>query len=111
MTTPAPAPPLHTPHRGPTLQVLPIQKVASDEEAIALMNDSEFGLTAAVYTSSPERAEMVAGLVDAGTIFMNRCDYLDPYLAWVGYKDSGKGHSLSQHARGTLTIPCTSTRT
>ena len=83
--------------------VLGLMKVGSDEEAIELMNDSEFGLTAAVYTSDVERAERVARAVDAGTIFMNRCDYLDPYLAWTGAKDSGKGQSLSAHGFDSYT--------
>jgi acyl-CoA reductase-like NAD-dependent aldehyde dehydrogenase len=82
-----------------------IMKVASDEAAIALMNDSDFGLTAAVWTSDPEAAVAIGDRVETGTWFMNRCDYLDPALAWVGIKDSGRGCTLSAIGYEHLTRP------
>ena len=83
-----------------------IMKVGSDEEAIRLMNDSAFGLTAAIWTSDEEAALAIG---DAGARpapwFMNRCDYLDPALAWVGVKDSGRGCTLSAIGYEHLTRP------
>ncbi|MBP9592155.1 MAG: aldehyde dehydrogenase family protein, partial [Steroidobacteraceae bacterium] len=72
-----------------------IMKVGSDEEAVRLMNDSAFGLTAAIWTTDQEAAIAIGDQVQTGTWFMNRCDYLDPALAWVGVKDSGRGCTLS----------------
>ena len=66
-------------------------KVASDEEAIGLMNDSAFGLTASIWTADAEAAVAIGDRVATGTWFMNRCDYLDPALAWTGVKNSGRG--------------------
>jgi acyl-CoA reductase-like NAD-dependent aldehyde dehydrogenase len=80
-------------------------KVSSDEQAIQLMNDSAFGLTAAVWTSDLEAAESIGDRVQTGTWFMNRCDYLDPALAWVGTKDSGRGCTLSFIGYEQLTRP------
>lgn len=77
--------------------ILAVMSVKNDEEAIAKMNDSQFGLTASVWTSDMERATKLAEQMQAGTVFMNRCDFLDPYLAWSGRKDSGKGIGLSTH--------------
>jgi len=85
--------------------VVGIMKVASDEEAIALMNDSEFGLTASVWTNDEEAAVRIGDLVNTGTWFMNRCDYLDPALAWTGVKNSGRGCTLSQVGFENLTRP------
>ena len=82
-----------------------IMRVQDDAEAIALMNDSPYGLTASVWTSDLEHAERVGARVDTGTWFMNRCDYLDPELAWVGVKDSGRGCSLSTLGYAQLTRP------
>lgn len=82
-----------------------IMKVSSDEEAIALMNDNAFGLTAAIWTADPEAAESIGDRVDTGTWFMNRCDYLDPALAWVGTKSSGRGCTLSVVGYEHLTRP------
>jgi acyl-CoA reductase-like NAD-dependent aldehyde dehydrogenase len=82
-----------------------IMKVASDEEAIALMNDSPYGLTAAVWTADEEAAVAIGDRVQTGTWFMNRCDYLDPALAWVGVKDSGRGCTLSVVGYEHLTRP------
>ncbi|KAI0643224.1 NAD-aldehyde dehydrogenase [Trametes meyenii] len=89
--------------------VVGIQKVASDEEAIALMNDSPYGLTASVWTNAegnPESEAAFLQFVDelhTGTVFLNRCDYLDPALAWTGVKNSGRGISLSKFGYDQLT--------
>ena len=85
--------------------VVGIMKVASDEEAIGLMNDSAFGLTAAIWTSDAESALAIGDRVNAGTWFMNRCDYLDPDLAWTGRKNSGRGVTLSTLGYDHLTLP------
>jgi len=85
--------------------VIGIMKVASDEEAIRLMNDSEFGLTASVWTRDAEAAIAVGDSVETGTWFMNRCDYLDPALAWTGVKNSGRGCTLSTVGYEQLTRP------
>eukprot|EP01123_Difflugia_compressa_P015771 TRINITY_DN908_c0_g1_i1.p1 TRINITY_DN908_c0_g1~~TRINITY_DN908_c0_g1_i1.p1 ORF type:complete len:108 (-),score=20.04 TRINITY_DN908_c0_g1_i1:11-334(-) len=79
---------------GPVVGVMP---VSSDEQAIELMNDSAYGLTAAVFTKDEDRAVRFSKALQTGTVFMNRCDYLDPELPWVGVKDTGKGVSLSKH--------------
>lgn len=76
--------------------LLPVRPVRDDVEAVKLMNDSVFGLTASVWTSDQERAEQLARELHAGTIFQNRCDYLDPALPWTGWGDSGKGSTLSR---------------
>ena len=82
-----------------------IMRVHSDEEAIALMNDSAFGLTAAIWSSDERAAVAIGERIDTGTWFMNRCDYLDPALAWVGVKDSGRGCTLSSVGYEHLTRP------
>ncbi len=87
---------------GPVCGIMP---VAGDEEAVRLMNDSAFGLTAAVWTRDAEAALAVGSQVATGTFFMNRCDYLDPALAWVGVKDSGRGCTLSRVGYEHLTRP------
>jgi len=85
--------------------LLPVMKVANDAEAIRHINDSDFGLTSVICTSDQSRAEAFAGAVKAGTIFMNRCDYLDPALPWTGVKASGKGSSLSRYGLLAMTRP------
>jgi acyl-CoA reductase-like NAD-dependent aldehyde dehydrogenase len=85
--------------------VVGVMRVAGDEEAVRLMNDSPYGLTAAVWTSDPEAALAIGARVETGTWFMNRCDYLDPALAWVGVKDSGRGCTLSRVGYEHLTRP------
>ena len=75
--------------------VVGIMKVSSDDEAIALMNDSPFGLTAAIWSEDPVEAHAIASQIETGTVFLNRCDYLDPALAWTGVKDTGRGVTLS----------------
>lgn len=85
--------------------VVGIMKVDSDEEAVRLMNDSPFGLTASIWTTDEEAALRIGDEVETGTVFMNRCDYLDPGLAWVGCKDSGRGCTLSRLGFDHLTRP------
>ncbi|HEX3595877.1 MAG TPA: aldehyde dehydrogenase family protein [Polyangiaceae bacterium] len=85
--------------------VVGIMKVENDEEAIRLVNDSPYGLTAAVWTSDESAAARIGSRLDVGTVFQNRCDYLDPALAWTGVKDSGRGCTLSRLGYETLTRP------
>ncbi|MBO9396281.1 aldehyde dehydrogenase family protein [Shimia sp. R9_2] len=85
--------------------VVGIMKVSSDEEAIALMNDSEFGLTASLWTKDVARAERVGNEIETGTVFMNRADYLDPGLCWTGCKNTGRGGGLSVIGFQNLTRP------
>lgn len=85
---------------GPVVGILP---VASDDEAIRLMNDSAYGLTASIWTSDPARAARVGARVETGTFFMNRCDFLDPALPWTGVKDTGRGATLSKYGLLQLT--------
>lgn len=87
---------------GPTVGIM---KVKGDEEAIRLMNDSPYGLSAAIWTSDVDAAEAIGDRLETGTVFMNRCDYLDPALAWTGVKDTGRGASLSRLAYESLTRP------
>ncbi len=85
--------------------VVGIMKVGSDEEAISLMNDSDYGLTAAIWSNDADAAISIGDRIDTGTWFMNRCDYLDPALAWTGVKDSGRGCTLSSLGYEHLTRP------
>ena len=85
--------------------VVGIQKVSSDEEAVALMNDSEFGLTASIFTTDIDTGIALGEKVYTGTFFINRCDYLDPALAWTGVKNSGRGCALSRLGYESLTRP------
>jgi acyl-CoA reductase-like NAD-dependent aldehyde dehydrogenase len=87
---------------GPAVGIMP---VASDEEAVRLMNDSDFGLTAAIFSRDAERAEQLGDALETGTVFLNRCDYLDPALAWTGVKQSGRGCTLSRVGFEQLTRP------
>ena len=82
-----------------------IMKVQDDLEAIRLMNDSRYGLTASVWTQDADAALRIGERVETGTWFMNRCDYLDPALAWTGVKDSGRGCTLSRLGLETFTRP------
>ena len=82
-----------------------IMKVSGDDEAVALMNDSQFGLTASLWTKDMDRANAIGARLDTGTVFANRCDYLDPALCWTGCKDTGRGVGLSELAYGALTRP------
>jgi acyl-CoA reductase-like NAD-dependent aldehyde dehydrogenase len=85
--------------------VMGIMKVGSDQEALGLMNDSRYGLTASIWTSDPEVAISMGERIETGTCFMNRCDYLDPALAWTGVKESGRGVTLSTIGYEHLTRP------
>ena len=85
---------------GPVVGIMAVQ---DDDEAIRLMNDSDFGLTASIWTQDALAAEALAGQIATGTVFMNRCDYLDPALAWTGVKDTGHGISLSELGYAQLT--------
>ncbi|MET2832844.1 aldehyde dehydrogenase family protein [Mesorhizobium shangrilense] len=85
--------------------VVGIMKVANDAEALELMNDSPYGLTASLWTQDPERAARIGRNIETGTIFMNRADYLDPALCWTGCKETGKGGSLSILGFQNLTRP------
>ena len=79
---------------GPVIGILP---VSGDEEAVRLMNDSPYGLTASIWTMDEERARRIGERVETGTFYMNRCDYLDPALPWTGVKDTGRGATLSRY--------------
>jgi acyl-CoA reductase-like NAD-dependent aldehyde dehydrogenase len=85
--------------------VVGIMKVRNDDEAIRHMNDSQFGLTAAIWTADERAALRIGDRIETGTWFMNRCDYLDPALGWVGVKDSGRGCTLSKVGYEFLTRP------
>ncbi|OKL45756.1 aldehyde dehydrogenase family protein [Pseudovibrio exalbescens] len=87
---------------GPVVGIMPVK---NDEEAIALMNDSEFGLTASLWTQDLARAERVGDQIETGTVFMNRADYLDPGLCWTGCKNTGRGGGLSVIGYHNLTRP------
>lgn len=82
-----------------------IMKVDSDDAAVRLMNDSDFGLTAAIFSADAARAEALGDELETGTVFLNRCDYLDPALAWTGVKNSGRGCTLSSIGYESLTRP------
>jgi acyl-CoA reductase-like NAD-dependent aldehyde dehydrogenase len=85
--------------------VVGLMAVKNDDEAVDLMNDSRYGLTASIWTTDVEAAIRIGDRVDTGTWFLNRCDYLDPALAWTGVKDSGRGCSLSRLGYESLTRP------
>jgi acyl-CoA reductase-like NAD-dependent aldehyde dehydrogenase len=87
---------------GPVVGIMP---VSGDDEAIAVMNDSPYGLTASIWTRDAEAAGMLGQQLDTGTVFMNRCDYLDPALCWTGCKDTGRGGSLSPLGYMAVTRP------
>lgn len=87
---------------GPVVGIMPVR---DDEEAIALMNDSPFGLTASLWTSDIDRAVRVGERIETGTVFMNRADYLDPGLCWTGCKQTGRGGALSVIGYHNLTRP------
>jgi acyl-CoA reductase-like NAD-dependent aldehyde dehydrogenase len=85
--------------------VVGIMAVRDDDEAVRLMNDSRFGLTASLWTSDLDRAQAVGDRIETGTVFMNRADYLDPGLCWTGCKDTGRGGGLSVIGYHNLTRP------
>ncbi len=85
--------------------VVGIMKVSDDAEAVSLMNDSDYGLTAALWTQDAEAAQKIGDELATGTLFMNRCDYLDPALAWTGVKNTGRGITLSALGYEAMTRP------
>jgi acyl-CoA reductase-like NAD-dependent aldehyde dehydrogenase len=85
--------------------VVGIMKVSGDKEAVELMNDSQFGLTASLWTSDRDRAQRIGEQIETGTVFMNRADYLDPALCWSGCKDTGRGAGLSVLGFHAVTRP------
>jgi len=85
--------------------VVGIMKVRGDEEALELMNDSPYGLTAAIWTQDVDAARAIGDEIQTGTVFMNRCDYLDPALTWTGVKETGRGATLSKVGYEALTRP------
>lgn len=87
---------------GPVVGIMSVQ---NDDEAVAVMNDSPYGLTASLWTRDAERAARIGAQVETGTIYMNRCDYLDPALCWTGCKDTGRGGSLSVLGYYAVTRP------
>ena len=87
---------------GPVVGIMP---VAGDAEAIALMNDCRYGLTASVWTGDTSEAEAIGAQLESGTVFMNRADYLDPALCWTGVKETGRGTSLSRLGYLAVTRP------
>lgn len=87
---------------GPVVGIMPVR---SEDEAVRLMNDSPFGLTASLWTSDPERAAKIGDRIETGTVFMNRADYLDPSLCWTGCKETGRGGALSEIGYHNLTRP------
>ena len=87
---------------GPVVGIMPVR---DDEEAIRLMNDSPYGLTASIWTRDAEAAAEIGARIETGTVFMNRCDYLDPALCWSGCKDTGRGASLSMLGYQAVTRP------
>jgi acyl-CoA reductase-like NAD-dependent aldehyde dehydrogenase len=93
---------MHEETFGPAVGIM---RVSSDEEAVGAMNDSNYGLTASVWTADLDEGLSLAERIETGTCFVNRCDYLDPALAWVGVKDSGRGCSLSSLGYAQLTRP------
>ncbi len=87
---------------GPVVGIMPVQ---NDEEAVRLMNDSEYGLTASIWADDIQKGTSLGDQLDTGTVYMNRCDYLDPALAWTGVKNSGRGCTLSSLGYEVLTRP------
>jgi acyl-CoA reductase-like NAD-dependent aldehyde dehydrogenase len=87
---------------GPVVGIMP---VSGDAEAVGLMNDSPFGLTASIWSADADAAAAIGDRVQTGTVFMNRCDYLDPALAWTGVKNTGRGCTLSRFGYDSLTRP------
>ncbi len=85
--------------------VVGIMKVADDDEAVTLMNDSPYGLTASVWSADLDAVAALGARIETGTVFANRCDYLDPALVWTGVKETGKGGALSEIGYHNLTQP------
>ncbi len=87
---------------GPVVGIMPVR---DDDHAIAMMNDCDYGLTASLWTKDSERAARIGREIETGTVFQNRCDYLDPALCWTGCKDTGRGAALSPLGFHSVTRP------
>jgi acyl-CoA reductase-like NAD-dependent aldehyde dehydrogenase len=87
---------------GPVVGIMPVR---DDAEAIALMNDCRYGLTASIWTNDTDKAAEIGSQIETGTVFMNRCDYVDPALCWTGCKETGRGTTLSNLGYLALTRP------
>ncbi len=87
---------------GPVVGIMPVK---DDDEAVALMNDCDYGLTVSVWTADADAAAELGARLETGTVFMNRCDYLDPALCWTGCKDTGRGAALSNLGYLAVTRP------
>ena len=87
---------------GPVVGIMPVK---DDDEAVALMNDCRYGLTASVWTEDTDKAAEIGARIETGTVFMNRADYLDPALCWTGCKETGRGAALSHLGYLSLTRP------
>lgn len=87
---------------GPVVGIMPVK---DDAHAIAMMNDCDYGLTASLWTRDSARAARIGRQVETGTVFQNRCDYLDPALCWTGCKDTGRGAALSPLGFQSVTRP------
>jgi len=87
---------------GPVVGIMPVE---GDDEAVALMNRSRYGLTASIWTGDADAAARLGSAVETGTVFMNRCDYVDPFLPWSGVKDTGRGASLGAYGFAAVTRP------
>ncbi|PPB80552.1 acyl-CoA reductase-like NAD-dependent aldehyde dehydrogenase [Albidovulum inexpectatum] len=87
---------------GPVVGIMPVD---NDDEAVALMNDCDYGLTASLWTQDADRAARIGRRLETGTVFQNRCDYLDPALCWTGCKDTGRGAALSVLGYHSVTRP------
>jgi len=85
--------------------IIGIEAVADDDAAVDLMNDTEYGLTAGVYTKDERRAKRILARVNAGTVYWNCCDRVSPRLPWSGVKHSGIGVTLSTYGIQTFTRP------
>ena len=85
--------------------IIGIMPVKNDEEAIFLMNDSPYGLSASVWSNNLDESVLIGDQIQTGTFYINRCDYLDPSLAWTGLKNSGKGYTLSTLGYNALVRP------
>jgi len=87
---------------GPVVGIMPVE---DDEEALTLMNDSPYGLTASLWTRDPERALALGRRIETGTVFLNRADYVDPAVCWTGCKDTGRGGAMSVLGYQSVTRP------
>jgi acyl-CoA reductase-like NAD-dependent aldehyde dehydrogenase len=87
---------------GPVVGIMP---VSSDDEALALMNDSPYGLTASLWTADPDRALALGRRIETGTVFLNRADYVDPAICWTGCKDTGRGGAMGVPGYHAVTRP------